>query len=209
MMCEGGSMAVDFIRSKLGIDAFNTLPISSNPFWEQLCSMDQRALPQSTEGGILESVYRQSECLVNDYMPNSPTSSLDHWNHPYPATTLTATPSVFQTPFPKTPHQLGIPSPSLTAKKEERQKRKRCLNKNSTRKFSRRDSSRDTKVNTTTGGGGGTGCSNRPCSTHGDPGSEHSDQQGKSNSQHAKERNRARAGTNQSRPVQLRSQPDS
>ncbi|KAF5250394.1 hypothetical protein FANTH_4427 [Fusarium anthophilum] len=193
-MGEGGSMAVDFIRSKLGIDAFNTLPISSNPFWEQLCSMDQRALPQSTEGGNLESVYRQSECLFNDYMPTSPTSSMDHWNDPYPAaTTLTATPSVFQTPFSKTPHQLGIPSPSLTAKTEERQKRKHFLSKNSTRKVSRRVSSRDIKVNTTTGGGG-TGYSNRPCNTHGDIGSEHSDQQGKSHSQHAKERNRIAAG---------------
>ncbi|EXK77659.1 hypothetical protein FOQG_17641 [Fusarium oxysporum f. sp. raphani 54005] len=194
MMGEGGSMAVDFIRNKLGVDAFNTLPISSNPFWEQWCSMDQRALPQSTEGGILASVYRQSECLFNDSKPTSPTSSLDHWNDPYPAATLTDTPSVFQTPFPKTPHQLGIPSPPLTAKKEERQKRKRCLNRNSTRKFLRRYSSRDTKANTATGGGGGTGCSNRPCGTHGDHGSEHSDQQGKSHSQHAKERNRIAAG---------------
>jgi hypothetical protein len=193
MMGEGGSMAVDFIRNKLGVDAFNTLPISSNPFWEQWCSMDQRALPQSTEGGILESVYRQSACLFNDSMCTSPNSSLDHWNDPYPATTLTATPSVFQTPFPKTRHQLGIPSPPLTAKKEERQKRKRCLNKNSTRKLLRRNSSQDTKANTATGGGG-TGCSNRPCGTHGDHGSEHSDQQDKNHSQHTKERNRIASG---------------
>ncbi|RKK60870.1 hypothetical protein BFJ69_g17199 [Fusarium oxysporum] len=127
-------------------------------------------------------------------MPTSPNSSLDRWNDPYPAATLTATPSVFQTPVPKTPHQLGIPSPPLTAKKEERQKRKGCLNKNSIRKFLRRDSSRDTKANTATGGGAGTGCSNKPCGTHGDHGGEHSDQQGKSHNQHAKERNRIAAG---------------
>ncbi|KAH7201469.1 hypothetical protein DER44DRAFT_727980 [Fusarium oxysporum] len=155
--------------------------------------MDQQAFHQSTEGGILASVYRQSECLFNYSMPISPTSSLDHWNDPYPAATLTATPSFFQTPFPKTPHQLGIPSPPLTAKKEERQKRKRCLNKSSTRKSLRPDSSRDSKANTATGGGG-TGCSSRPCGTHGHHGSEHSDQQGKSHSQHAKERNRIAAG---------------
>ncbi|KAH7462917.1 hypothetical protein FOMA001_g18267 [Fusarium oxysporum f. sp. matthiolae] len=126
-------------------------------------------------------------------MPTSLTSSLDHWNDPYPAATLTAIPSVFQTPFLKTPHQLGIPSPPLTVKKEERQKRKRCLNKNSTRKSLRRYSSRDSKANTATGRGD-TGCSNRPCGTHGDHGSEHSGQRGKSHSQHAKERNRIAAG---------------
>ncbi|KAM5527805.1 bZIP transcription factor [Fusarium oxysporum f. sp. phaseoli] len=192
MMGEGGSMAVDSIRIKLGVDTFNTLPIAPNPFWEQWL-MDRRAFPQSAEGGILASVYRQSECLFNDSMPTSPTSPLDHWNDPYSASTLTTTPSVFQTPFPKTPHQLGIPPPPLTAKKEERQKRKRCLNKNSTRKSLRRDSSRDSKANTARGGGG-TGCSNRPRGTHGHHGSEHSDQQGKSHSQHAKERNRIAAG---------------
>ncbi|KAH7184428.1 hypothetical protein DER44DRAFT_803118 [Fusarium oxysporum] len=125
-------------------------------------------------------------------MPTSSTSSLDLWNDPCPAATLTATPSVFQTPFPKTSHQLGIPTPPITAKKEERQKRKRCLNKKSTRKSWRRDSSRDSKTNTATGGG--TGCSNRPCGTHGHHGREHLDQQGKSHSQHAKERNRIAAG---------------
>ncbi|KAH7142260.1 hypothetical protein DER46DRAFT_113374 [Fusarium sp. MPI-SDFR-AT-0072] len=192
-MNEGGSMAVDSIKDKLGVDVSNTLPISSNPFWEQWCSMDQRALPQSTEGGILASVYRQSEFLFNDSIPTSPTRSLDHWSDPYPSATFTATTSVFPTLFPQISHQLGIPSPPLTAKKEERQKRKRCLNKNSTRKSLRRDSSRDSKASTATGGGG-TGCSNRPCGTHGHHGSEHSDQQGKSHSQHAKEKNRIAAG---------------
>ncbi|KAJ4041225.1 hypothetical protein NW753_010633, partial [Fusarium oxysporum] len=125
-------------------------------------------------------------------MPTSKISPLDHWNDPYPATTVTATPSVSQTPFPKTLHQLGIPSPPLTAKKEEHQKRKRCLDKNSTRKSLRRDSSRDSKANTATGGGG-TGCSNGPCGTQGHHDSKYSEQQGKSHSQHAKERNRIAA----------------
>ncbi|KAF5707596.1 hypothetical protein FMUND_11004 [Fusarium mundagurra] len=82
-----------------------------------------------------------------------------------------------------------MPSPPLTAEKEERQKRKRCSNKVSARKSKRQDSSRDSKANTATGGGG-TGRSNRPCSIHGRHGSERSDQQGKSHSQHTKERNR-------------------
>ncbi|KAF5697610.1 hypothetical protein FMUND_15350 [Fusarium mundagurra] len=82
-----------------------------------------------------------------------------------------------------------MPSPPLTAEKEERQKRKRCLNKVSARKSKRQDSSRDSKANTATGGGG-TGRSNRPCSIYGRHGSERSDQQGKSHSQHTKERNR-------------------
>ncbi|CZR37701.1 uncharacterized protein FPRO_07108 [Fusarium proliferatum ET1] len=81
-----------------------------------------------------------------------------------------------------------MPSPPLTAEKEERQKRKRCSNKVSARKSKRQDSSRDSKANTATGGG--TGRSNRPCSIHGRHGSERSDQQGKSHSQHTKERNR-------------------
>ncbi|KAH7184237.1 hypothetical protein DER44DRAFT_251969 [Fusarium oxysporum] len=197
MMGEGGSMAVDFIRSKLGVDAFNTLPISSNPFWEQWCSMDQRAFPQSGEKGNLVSVYRQNKFMFNDSLPTSLASSLDHWSDPYPAAPFTATPSAFQTRYSQTSHQLGLPSPPLTAKREERQKRKRCLNKNSTRKLWRRNSSQDTKANTATGGGGGggggTGCSNRPCGTHGDHGNEHSDQQDKNHSQHAKERNRIAA----------------
>jgi len=192
MTGEGGSVAFDSIRNMLGVDAFNTLPISPNPFWEQWCSMDQRALPQSAEGGNLASVCRQSESLFNNSIPSSPTSSLDHWSDHYPAATSTATPSVFQTPFSKTSHQLGIPSPPLTVKKEERQKRKRYSNENSARKSLRRDSSRDSKANTATGGGG-TGCSNRPCGTHGHQGSEHSDQQGKSHSLHTKERNRIAA----------------
>ncbi|KAF4334800.1 hypothetical protein FBEOM_11357 [Fusarium beomiforme] len=151
--------------------------------------MDQRALSQLAEGGILANDYRQSEFLFNDSIPTSPTSSLDHWSDLYPAVTFTATPSVFQTRFPQTFHQLGMPSPPVTAKKEKRQKRKGCSNKNSTRKSLRRDSSRDSKANATTGGGG-TGHSNRPCSTHGRHGSERSDQQGKNLGQHPKERNR-------------------
>jgi hypothetical protein len=190
-MGEGGFMAVDSIRNKLGVDAFNTLSISPNPFWEKWCSMDQQALPRSAEGGNLASVCRQSKFVFNDSMSTSPTSSLDHWSDPYPAATFTATPSVFQTLFPQTSHQLGIPSPPLTAKKDERQKRKRCLNKNSARKSMRRDSFRDSKANTATGGG--TGRLNSPCSTHGRHGSEHSDQQGKNHSQHTKERNRIAA----------------
>jgi hypothetical protein len=185
-------MAVDSIRNKLGVDAFNTLPISSNPFWEQWCSMDQRALPQSAEGGILASVYKHSESLFNNSMPTSPTSSLDHWSDSYPSATFTATPSVFQAPLSQTSHQLGMPSPPLTAKKEERQKRKCYSNQNSARKSVRRDSSRDSKANTATGGGG-TGCSNRLYGTHDRHGSEHSDQQGKNHSQHTKERNRVAA----------------
>ncbi|CCT67951.1 uncharacterized protein FFUJ_06701 [Fusarium fujikuroi IMI 58289] len=188
-MGEGGSMAVDSIRNRLGVDAFNTLSISSNPFREQWYSMDQRALPQSAEGGILPSVYRQSEFLFNDSMPTSPTSSLDRLSDPYPAATFTATLTVFQTPFPQTSHQLGILSPPLTTKKEERQKQKRCSNKSSARKSLRQDSSRDSKANTATGGGG-TGHSNRPCGTHGHHGTEHSDQQGKKHSQYTKESNR-------------------
>jgi hypothetical protein len=184
-------MAVDSIRNKLGVDAFNTLPISSNPFWEQWCSMDQRALPQSAEGGILASVYKHSESLFNNSMPTSPTSSLDHWSDSYPSATLTAIPSVFQAPLSQTSHQLGMPSPPLTDKKEERQERKCYSNQNSARKSVRRDSSRDSRANTATGGG--TGCSNRPCGTHGHQGSEHSDQQGKGHSLHTKERNRIAA----------------
>jgi hypothetical protein len=96
-------MAVDSIRNTLGVDAFNTLPISSNLFWEQWCySMDQRALPQAAEGGALASVYRQTEFLFNNSMPTSQISPLDHWSEPYPSATFTATPSVFQTPFPQT-----------------------------------------------------------------------------------------------------------
>lgn len=184
-------MAVDSIRTKLGVDAFNTLSISPNPFWEQWCSMDQRVLPQSAKGGNLASVYRQSKFVFNDSMPTSPTSSLDNWSDQYPVAAFTATPSVFQAPFPQTSHQSGIPSPPLTAKKEERQKRKRCPN--TARKSLRRDFSRDSKANTATGGGG-TGRSKRPCGTHGRHGSEHSDQQGKNHSQHTKERNRIAAG---------------
>jgi hypothetical protein len=90
-MGEGGSVAVDSIRNMLGVEAFNTLPISPNPFREQWCSMDQRALPQSAEGGNLASVCRQSESLFNNFIPISPTSSLDHWSDHYPAATSTAT----------------------------------------------------------------------------------------------------------------------
>jgi flagellar biosynthesis/type III secretory pathway M-ring protein FliF/YscJ len=85
-----------------------------------------------------------------------------------------------------------MPSPPLTAKKEERQKQKYYSNQNSARKSVRRDSSRDSKANTATGGGG-TGCSNRLYSTHDRHGSKHSDQQGKNHSQHTKERNRVAA----------------
>jgi hypothetical protein len=191
-MGEGGSMAVDSIRNELGVGAFNTLPISSNPFWEHCCSMDQRALPQSAEGNFSASVYRHRKSLFNNSMPTRPTSSLDHWSEPYPSATFTATPSVFQTPLLQTSHQLDMPSPTLTAKTEEPQKRKRYSNQSSARKSMRRDSSRDGKANIATGGGG-TGHSNRPYGTHGRHGSEHSDQQGKNHSQHTKERNRIAA----------------
>jgi hypothetical protein len=182
-------MAVDSIRNKLGVDAFDTLPISSNPFWEQWCSTDQRALPQSAEEGILANIYKQSESFFNSSMPTSSTSSLDHRNDPYPAATFTPTPSIFQAPSPQTTYQLSIPSSPLAAKKEERQKRKCSSNQDSARKSVRLGSSRDRKANTATRGGG-TGHSNRPYGTHGRHGSEHSDQQGKNHSQHTKERNR-------------------
>ncbi|PNP57205.1 hypothetical protein FNYG_15269 [Fusarium nygamai] len=154
--------------------------------------MDQRALPQSAEEGILASVYRQSEFLFSDSMPISPISSLDHWSDSYPAATSKAIPSGFQTPVPKRSHQLGIPSPPLTAKQEEHQKRKRFSNEYPARKSMRRDSSRDSKANTATGGGG-TGRSNSPCGTHSSHGNEHSDQQGKNHSLHTKESNRIAA----------------
>ncbi|KAL5603617.1 hypothetical protein FOVSG1_006367 [Fusarium oxysporum f. sp. vasinfectum] len=191
-MGEGGSMTVDSIRNKLGVDAFNTLSISSNPFSGQWCSMDPRAFSQSAEEGILASVHRESQFLFNDSIPIPPISSLDHWSDPYPAATFKATPSAFQTPFHKKSHQLGLPSPPLTAEKEERQKRKRCSNECSARKSIRRDFSQDSRVNAATGGRG-TGRSNRPCGTHGHHSSEHSDQQGKNHSQHTKERNRTAA----------------
>ncbi|CZR49777.1 uncharacterized protein FPRO_15986 [Fusarium proliferatum ET1] len=192
-MGEGGSTAVDPILNKLSVDAFNILPISLNPFWEQWCSMDQRAFPQSAEEGNLVSAYRQSKFVFDDSLPTSPTSSLDHCSDPYPAATFTATPSVFQTPYSQTSHQLGIPSPPLTAKREERQKRKRCSNKNSARKSLRRYSSRDSNANTATREGGA-GRSNRSCGTHSHHGSEHSGQQDKNHSQHTKERNRIVSG---------------
>jgi hypothetical protein len=184
-------MAVDSIRNNLGFDTPNTLSVSSNPLWEQWCLMDQRALSQSTEGSTLASVYEQSEFLFNDSMLTSATSSLDHWRDPYPSATFTATPSVFQTSSPQTSHQLGIPSPPLTAE-EERQKPKRCSNKISACKPLRRNISRDSKANTATGGRGA-GRSNRPCGTHGRHGSEHLDQQRKNHSQNTKERNRIAA----------------
>ncbi|PNP54799.1 hypothetical protein FNYG_15595 [Fusarium nygamai] len=156
--------------------------------------MDQRAFPQSAEEGNLVSAYRQSKFVFEDSLPTSPTSSLDHCSDPYPAAAFTATPSVFQTPYSQTSHQLGIPSPPLTAKREERQKRKRCSNKNSSaRKSLRRNSSRDSNANTATREGG-TGRSNRSCGTHGHHGSEHSGQQDKNHSQHTKERNRIASG---------------
>ncbi|KAM0378821.1 hypothetical protein ACHAPZ_005537 [Fusarium culmorum] len=191
-MGERGSMAVDSIRNNLGFNTPNTLSVSSNPLWEQWCLMDQRALPQSTEGSTLASVYKQSEFLFNDPMPTSATSSLDHWSDPYPSTTFTATPLVFQTSSPQTSHQLGIPSPPLTAEEEERQKRKHCSNKISACKSLRRNISRDSKANTATGGRGA-GRSNRPCGTHGRHGSEHLDQQRENRSQNTKERNRIAA----------------
>ncbi|KAL5610816.1 hypothetical protein FOBRF1_006933 [Fusarium oxysporum] len=125
-------------------------------------------------------------------MPISPISSLVHWSDPYPAATFKATFPGFQTPFPKNSHQSGIPSPPLTAEKEERQKRKRCSNENSARKPLRRDFSQDSKVNAATGERG-IGRSNRPSGTHGHRSSEHSDQQGKNHSQHTKESNRIAA----------------
>jgi hypothetical protein len=185
-------MAVDSIRNNLGFDTPNTLSLSSNPLWEQWCLMDQRALPPSTEGSTLASVYEQSEFLFNDSMPTSATSSLDHWSDPYRSTTFTATPSVFQTSSPQTSHQLGIPSPPLTAEEEERQKPKRCLNKIPACKPLRRNISRDSKANTATGGRGA-GHSNRPYGTHGRHGSENLDQQRKTHSQNTKERNRIAA----------------
>ncbi|KAF4340717.1 hypothetical protein FBEOM_5356 [Fusarium beomiforme] len=152
--------------------------------------MDQRALPQTTEG-LLASVSRQSELLFNDPQPISPISFLDHWNDPYPAATFKPTPSGFQTPFPKKSDQLSIPSPPLAAKQEVHRKRKRCSNEYSARKSMRQDSSRDSKANTATGGD--TGRSNSPSGTHSRHGSEHSDQQGNNHSLHKKERNRTAA----------------
>jgi hypothetical protein len=125
-------------------------------------------------------------------MPTSATSSLGHWSDLYPSATFTTTPSVFQTSSPQTSHQLGIPSPPLTAEEEERQKLKRCLNKISACKPLRRNISRDSKANTATGGRGA-GRSNRPCGTHGRHGSESLDQQWKNHSQNTKERNRIAA----------------
>jgi hypothetical protein len=156
-------------------------------------SMEQRALPQSVEGGSLVSVYSQSKCMSNDFMPASPTSSFGYFTDPYPVTTFTAAPSIFQMPFLQRTYQLGIPPPPLIATKEERQKRKRCLNQSSARKSLRRDSSSDSKANTATGGRG-TGPSNRPCGTDDHHSSEHLNQQGKSHHQHTKESNRTAAG---------------
>ncbi|KAF5265499.1 hypothetical protein FOXYS1_3687 [Fusarium oxysporum] len=109
-------------------------------------------------------------------MPTSLTSSLDHWNDPYPAATLTAIPSVFQKPFLKTPHQLGIPSPTLTVKKEEHDIPLETAKLIQQREEEVLAVQTDLAV------------------PHGDHGSEHSGQQGKSHSQHAKERNRIAAG---------------
>lgn len=71
-------MAADSIRNKLGVDTFNTLPISSDPFQEQWYLIDQRALLQIAEGGILASAYRHGKFLFNNYIPTSLTSSLDY-----------------------------------------------------------------------------------------------------------------------------------
>ncbi|KAJ0129507.1 Uncharacterized protein HZ326_27393 [Fusarium oxysporum f. sp. albedinis] len=79
MMGEGGSMAVDSIKNNLAVDTFNTLSISSYPFWEQWCSVGHQVLPQSAEGGHF------GERLQAD--------SLDHWSDSYPAATFIATPS--------------------------------------------------------------------------------------------------------------------
>lgn len=183
-------MSVDPVRNTLDVDAFNTLPLSSNPIWE--CSIDQQALPQSAEGGTLASVYRQSEFSFNNCMPTSKSSPLDHWSEPYPSATFTATPSVFQTLLLQTSHQLGIPSPPLTAEEEEDQKRKRYSNKISARKSLRRGSSRGSKAHTATGGRGASH-SNGPCDTQGRHDSGYSDQQRKRHSQYTKERSRITA----------------
>lgn len=177
MMDEGGPMVFHSIKNKLGADAFNTPYISSKPFWEHWMSMDQRALPQSVEWGSLVSVYNLSKCMFNDFMPAPPTSPLGYFTDLYHVATFAATSSIFQMPFPQRAYQLGIPSPPLIAPKEDRQKRKRCLNGNSAGKSLRRDSSRGSKANTTTGGRG-TGRSNRPCDTDDHHSNEHSDQQG-------------------------------
>nr|CEG04809.1 unnamed protein product [Fusarium clavum]CEG05832.1 unnamed protein product [Fusarium clavum] len=188
-MGKGGSMAVESIRNNLGFDTPNTLSVSSNPLREQWCLMDQRALPLSTEGSILASVYEQSEFLFNDSMPTSATSSPDHWSDPYHSATFTATPSVFHTSSPQPFRQLGIPSPPLTAEEVECQKPKRCSHKTPARKPLRRNISRDSKANAATERRGS--ChSNRPCGTYDRHGGEHSDQQRKGHSQHTKERNR-------------------
>jgi hypothetical protein len=191
-MGEGRPMVVDSINNNLDSDTSNTLSASSNPLWEQWCSMDQQTLPQSTEGRTLANVYKQSEFLFNDSIPTSATSSLDQWSYPYSSATFTDTPSVFQMSSPQTSHQLGIPSPPSTTEEEEQRKPKRCPNKISARKSLRSDFSQGSKANVATGGGGSSR-SNRPCGSHGRHRGEHSDRQRKDHSQHTKERNRIAA----------------